>query len=257
MVVVGSPGEEGAAGKVPMIDGGVLDGVDLALMVHPAGQDQVNVATLARVAFDISFNGRASHAAAAPELGRNALDAATLTLNAIGLLRQQIPDDVRIHTIVTDGGQAPNIIPEHTELRALIRTADSDRLLSDIVPRVRQCIEGAAIATGCEANVEENTPPYMSLVSNPVLVEIADAAFRVLGRSPGDEGAVGSTDMGNVSQEIPSIHPMISFVPGLTPHTREFASAAAGETAAETIADGAVILAATALAALREPGNRR
>ncbi|GAB3267743.1 M20 family metallopeptidase [Arthrobacter pigmenti] len=253
VVVVGSPGEEGAAGKVPMIAGGVLDDIDLALMVHPTGEDQVNVSTLARVALDVSFKGRASHAAAAPELGRNALDAATLALNAIGLLRQQIPDGVRIHTIITDGGQAPNIIPEHTGLRAFVRAGDSDYLLSDIVPRVKKCIEGAAIATDCEATVEENTPPYLSLVSNPVLVEIADEAFRLLGRTPGEGGPVGSTDMGNVSQQVPSIHPMICLSPGLTPHTREFASAAGGDAAAKTIADGAVILAATAMAAFREP----
>src|SRR5699024_9871925 len=101
LTIVGSPGEEGGAGKVPMIDAGVLDDIDAAIMIHPYGQDAVASASLARVALEVEFTGRASHAAAAPELGRNALDAATLTLNAIGLLRQQLRDDVRIHAIIT------------------------------------------------------------------------------------------------------------------------------------------------------------
>src|SRR5699024_11908075 len=112
---------------------------DAAIMIHPYGQDAVASASLARVALEVEFTGRASHAAAAPELGRNALDAATLTLNAIGLLRPQLRDDVRIHAIITDGGQAQNNIPEHAGIHAFIRCRDTDHLQKEVVPRVRRC----------------------------------------------------------------------------------------------------------------------
>ncbi|WP_175414217.1 amidohydrolase [Agrococcus sp. SGAir0287] len=255
LVVIGSPGEEGAAGKVPMIDGGVLEGVDLAIMVHPSGSDAVRGSSLSRVALDVDFHGKAAHAAGAPELGRNALDGATLSLTAIGLLRQQMTDDVRIHAIITNGGQAPNIIPERASLRIFVRAGDRDHLLSDVVPRVRACFDGAALATGTTVEIAENTPPYFSLRSNATLVDVAESAYAVLGRElEPNPTLAGSTDMGNVSHVVPSIHPMICLAPGVAAHTREFA-AAAGDTALATpaIADGALVLAATALAAFRDP----
>ncbi|WP_349827230.1 M20 family metallopeptidase [Brevibacterium litoralis] len=254
IVVIGSPGEEGAAGKVPMIEAGVLKGIDLALMIHPSGYDEADFLSLARVALDVDFTGRASHAAASPEAGINALDASTLSLTAIGLLRQQLRDDARVHTIVTDGGQAPNIIPEHTALRCFVRAADRDYLLDTLVPKVEKCFEGAAIATGCEVSIAQNTPAYLSMVSNPVLVRLAEEAFVAVGREVETEPIVGgSTDMGNVSQLVPSLHPMICLEPGIENHTREFTAAAGAEQAEPTIADGSVIIAATALAAFRDP----
>ncbi|MCR8670570.1 amidohydrolase [Agrococcus sp. HG114] len=253
LVVVGSPGEEGAAGKVPMIEHGVLEGVDLAMMIHPGAEDVAGSTSLSRVALDVEFTGRASHAAAHPERGINALDAATLALSAIGLLRQQLPDDSRVHAIVTDGGQAPNIIPEHAALRVFVRSQDRDELLGSIVPRVRACFEGAAIATGCQVLVEERTPAYFSLRPNPTLVGLAEQALVALGREPvrAPEMA-GSTDMGNVSLVVPAIHPMLTLVPDCSPHTCEFADAAGGDAAAAVIEHGAALLAATALAAFRD-----
>lgn len=254
LVVIGSPGEEGAAGKVPMIEHGVLDGVDLAMMVHPAGEDVAASGSLARVALDVEFTGRASHAASHPERGVNALDASTLALTAIGLLRQQLPADVRVHAIVTDGGQAPNIIPEHSAIRAFVRAQDRELLLRDVVPRVQACFQGAAIATGCAVLIEERTPPYFPLRSNPVLAGLAEQALVALGRPPAvAPQMVGSTDMGNVSHVVPAIHPMLSLVADCSPHTREFAEAAGGDAAAALIADGAALLAAVALAAFRDP----
>jgi amidohydrolase len=254
LVVIGSPGEEGAAGKVPMIEAGVLDGVDLAMMVHPSGVDAVRGSSLSRVALDVDFHGFAAHAAAAPERGRNALDAATLSLTAIGMLRQQLTDDVRIHAIITNGGQAPNIIPERASLRVFVRANEREHLLENVVPRVQACFEGAAIATGTTVDVAENTPAYFSLRSNPTLVGIAEAAYGVLGRElEPDPTIVGSTDMGNVSHVVPSIHPMICLARDVAPHTREFAAAAGGPDAPKTIEDGALMLAATALTAFRDP----
>lgn len=253
LVVIGSPGEEGAAGKVPMIEHGVLDGVDLAMMIHPAGEDVAVASSLSRVALDVEFTGRASHAAAHPERGINALDAATLALTAIGLLRQQLPDDARIHAIVTDGGQAPNIIPEHAAIRAFVRAEDRDLLLTDIVPRVQACFHGAAIATGCEVLIEERTPPYFSLRPNPTLGGLAAQALVALGRPPAVAPQMGgSTDMGNVSHVVPAIHPMLTLAADCSPHTREFAEAAGSAAADAVIADGAALLAATALAAFRD-----
>ena len=254
LLVVGSPGEEGAAGKVPMIDGGVLDGVDLAMMVHPSGSDAVRGSSLSRVALDVDFQGVASHAAGAPERGRNALDAATLSLTAIGLLRQQLTDDARVHAIVTDGGQAPNIIPEHAALRVFVRAGDRDHLLTDVVPRVRACFEGAAIATGTTVGIAENTPAYFSMRANDALSDVAEAAYAELGRELDPvPGLAGSTDMGNVSHVVPSIHPMICLARDVSPHTREFAAAAAGPDVPATVRDGALVLAVTALTAFRDP----
>ncbi|MDR7348417.1 M20 family metallopeptidase [Enteractinococcus fodinae] len=252
LMVIGSPGEEGGAGKVPLIEANVLDGVDIAIMVHPSSYNAVVGASMARIALDIKFTGRASHAAGAPELGRNALDASVLALNAIGLLRQQTPDGVRIHGIVTDGGEAPNIIPEHTALRVFLRSGDQENLISDILPRVRACFEGAAIATGCEVEIQENTPRYESVMQNRVLAGLAQDAYEALGRDlVVPAGPRGSTDMGNVSQRVPAMHPMMRLADG-SPHTREFADDAAGPAAEGLIRDGALMLAATAVAAFAD-----
>ncbi|KKO77477.1 MULTISPECIES: M20 family metallopeptidase [Corynebacterium] len=254
LVVIGSPGEEGGAGKVPLIENGVLEGVDYAVMIHPSNEEKVGGGSLARVALDVEFKGKASHAAAAPEDGRNALDAATLSLNAIGLLRQQIKDDIRIHSIITNGGQAPNVIPELTGIRTFVRGSDSDYLLESVVPRVKNCFEAGALATDCTVSITSTTPPYLSLKSNPTLVTIAEAAFSAVGRqTTPNELFSGSTDMGNVSQVVPAIHPMIRLTQDAPPHTREFAAAADGPDAKKTIIDGALILAATLLAGFRDP----
>ncbi|GLJ61404.1 putative peptidase/amidohydrolase [Microbacterium barkeri] len=254
VVVVGSPGEEGAAGKVPMIEGGVLDGIDAAIMIHPSNEDSVVNFTLSRVALDVTFTGRAAHAAVSPELGVNALDAATLALSAIGLLRQQMLPSDRVHGIITDGGQAPNIIPERSALRVFVRSETRAHLMDDLVPRVTACFEGAAIATGCSVEIAENTPAYHSLITNSVLGALADAAMRGLGRVPeATPPTKGSTDMGNVSQVVPAIHPVLLLDRDATPHSHDFAAAADGEAAEGVVLDGALLLAATALVAFERP----
>ena len=246
--VIGSPGEEGGAGKVPLIDAGVLDGVDFAVMVHPYGEDQVGGISMARVAIDVEFVGRASHAAAAPDKGVNALDAATLSLSAIGLLRQQLRDETRVHSIITDGGQAPNIIPEHTSIRTFVRSFDQDYLLGEVVPRVEDCFRGAGLATGCEVEIRQVTPPYLSMNPNPTMSKLVEKNIELLGRKPELlPRMTGSTDMANVSHVVPAIHPMISLEAGLNPHTREFAGAAIGPNMSNTIGDGALLLALTSI----------
>lgn len=253
LVVLGSPGEEGGGGKVKLLDAGELAGVDAAVMVHPTGFDSVHRTTLGRMSLEATFTGRASHAAAAPELGRNALDAATLLLVAIGLLRQQLRPDSRVHANVVDGGAQINVIPEHAKVSVFVRSPDNEYLRERLYPAIRDCVLGAALATGTSGDLAEVADAYEPVVTNPVLGELADRAFTELGRPAVPERAgdppAGSTDMGNVSRRVPSIHPYIEVEPGLAIHTREFAEAAGGEQGDRAVLAGATLLA-TVVAAL-------
>ncbi|MDT0304245.1 amidohydrolase [Streptomonospora wellingtoniae] len=244
--VLGSPAEEGGGGKAHLIEAGYLDGVDAALMVHPAGQDRVHMDALARVALEIEFQGRASHAAGAPEHGVNALDAASLTLTAIGLLRQQLRSDSRVHAIVTDGGQAPNIIPARAALRVFVRSPDDAYLRDRLLPAVKDCARGAALATGAQVEITQPTPAYAALRTNGVLAQVCAEGFGAIGRALDDtaEAAVlGSTDMGNVSAVVPSAHPCLELAPGLVLHTPEAAEAAGSAPGDRAVLDGALLLA--------------
>lgn len=246
LVVLGSPGEEGGGGKVTLADAGELAGVDAAVMVHPTGFDSVHRTTLGRLSLTATFTGRASHAAAAPELGRNALDAATLLLVAIGLLRQQLRSDSRVHANVVDGGEQINVIPEHATVTLFVRSPDREYLRGRLFEAVRDCVRGAALATGTTAELTEAAIAYEPVDTNPVLGELAEQAFAAIGRpavaaTPTDPPA-GSTDMGNVSHLVPSIHPYVCVAPGLAIHTREFAAAAATEQGDRAALAGAALL---------------
>lgn len=257
LVVVGSPGEEGGGGKNYLIDSGRLDNIDVAMMMHPEGENLASMATLGRVSLDFEFTGRAAHAAVSPERGINALDSAVLTLNAIGLLRQQLPSDVRVHAIVIDGGEAPNIIPERSVVRVSFRAPDSQFLVEHLQPRIENCAKGAALATGATVSIKQESPTYAAMQPNPVLGAIVEANFTRVGRTSNPQRAEafpGSTDMGNVSQIIPSIHPCIEFVPGLGMHTREATSVAGGPDADKALLDGTLILAMTAAQVFATPG---
>jgi amidohydrolase len=253
LLVLGSPGEEGGGGKVGLIGAGVLDGVDAAVMAHPAGFDAVSRTNLGRLSLEAVFHGRASHAAAAPEVGRNALDAVTVLLVAIGLLRQQVRDDSRIHARIAEGGQSINIIPERARAELFVRSPDHDYLRGRLYEAVRDCVRGAALATGTTAELTEPAPAYDPVLANPVLADLAARTFTALGRpiSPGTgwSGPAGSTDMGNVSQLIPALHPYVCAAPQTALHTREFEHAAASEGGDSAVLDGAALLA-TMLTAL-------
>jgi amidohydrolase len=254
IVVIGSPGEEGGGGKARLIEAGALAGVDAAVMIHPAGFDIIDRPLLGRISLEVTFSGRAAHAAGAPYEGLNALDAATLTLVSIGLLRQQLRPSARVHAIVAEGGDAVNVIPERSRLKIFVRSPDPEYLRGRLRPAVENCARGAAIATGTTVEVAEVAPAYQPLNCNSVLAGLARDAFLAVGREPAARpGPGGSSDMGNVSQVLPAIHPYICIRPGLSMHTRDFAAAAASADADRAVIDGATILGSVLTALLERP----
>ncbi|MGV9797056.1 M20 family metallopeptidase [Mycobacterium sp. NPDC003449] len=259
--VFGTPAEEGGGGKIELLDRGAFLGLDLAMMAHPAPVDVAEARPFAVSHSEITFTGKAAHAAAYPEHGRNAADAFTIAQVALGLLRQQLPATVRVHGVVTDGGEAPNAIPERTRGRWYVR-AESLTELADLEPRVWRCFEAGALASGCELSVRAESRPYAEFRTD----ERALASYRRNAEALGRSFAVGeqaarmnraSTDMGNVSQVVPAIHPYIGIgsLPALN-HQREFADHCVGEQAERAIRDGALALAWTALDLFAEGSER-
>ena len=258
--VYGTPGEEGGengSAKGSFVREGFFRDVDTALCVHPGSDHhELTHAEAACAPIRIAFKGKASHAAANPQDGINALDALVLVFNAIGLLRQQLPQDVRIHGIVTKGGDAPNIIPDDTEARFYVRAATVKRMM-DVYHRLERIVEGAALQTGCTGLLE---PTQRNLVENIIPTPSFDEVYRrnlVSLGEPFEERKVfplGSSDVGNVSQVIPVIQPMIriSDVP-VAGHSIEKKEACRSETGLRSIAVGAKALALTALDLIERP----
>lgn len=227
LVVVGSPAEETGVGKRRLVDAGVFDEMDVAMMAHASDMRRAHRLFLGNHKLEFVYHGRAAHAAAYPEKGINALDAVIVLFVGIGLLRQQLPRGVRVHGIVSDGGQAPNVIPERAAARFWIRALD-DAELTDAVARVRQCAEGAAASTGTrlEVNDEAGTSPPMH--PNLALADLYRAQLERLGlgesaHAPGE--SIGSSDITHVSRVVPTIHPNFPIGDNLQLHTRAFAAA--------------------------------
>lgn len=264
--VVGTPAEEGGGGKITLIEAGVFARYHAALMVHPFPRDELEPTVLAAQGFDIRYEGREAHAAAYPERGINAADAFVIAQTAIGLLRQHLPATCRVHGIVTRGGDAQNIVPAHTTGRWMVRATTLDAL-ADVRARVLRCFEAGALATGARLEVSP-MPAYGHMVHDTDLVALYREAAEALGRTfPPGEGASISTDMGNVSLVVPSIHPMIGIdAAGSSNHQPEFAAACATPSADQAVVDGAVAIAWTAIGAadderlrarlVRDAGNR-
>jgi amidohydrolase len=251
VIVLGTPAEEGGGGKVFMARNGAFDGVDAAMMIHPADRDLTTMTTLAIHQVQADYEGVPSHAAANPHLGRNALDAAVLGYLNLAALRQHIRADERLHGVFTDGGAKPNIVPSHASTLWYVRAGDLTRL-EVLKERVMACLEAGAHASGCTMTHHWNDPPYADLVENhPLLDAFVDNAAG-LGRqlrTAADDGPVmGSTDMGNVSYLVPAIHPMLQVAPrGVSIHTPEFTAHAAGEGGDRAVLDGAAAMAATVI----------
>lgn len=253
-VIVGTPAEEGGGGKARLADAGVFDGIDMALMVHPGHRYLAGEDSLGRIKAKIEFMGQTAHASAAPELGRNALDAIVCAYGNINALRQQIAPDGRIHGIITDGGDAPNVIPDYTAGLFYIRAASKD-YLKDLFQRFQDCCQGAALAAGCECNIEIQSPSLDPIKRNAVLESVCVANMEALGFSvEARKGPSGSTDLGNLSQIIPALQP---FVPICDDHVRlhsvDFATATQSERGKGALLDSAKILAMTAFDYLSKP----
>ena len=251
VVVLGTPAEEGGGGKQIMIDRGALDGVDAAMMVHPAGVDLRSMDTLAIHQVEVTYRGRAAHASAAPERGLNALDAAVLGYVNVAALRQHIATDERVHGIFLEAGTAANVVPALTRAHWMVRSPTRAGLTA-LKERVVACLAAGAEAAGCEIDLDWQDPAYDELLTLDAFDDVWAANLARTGRRAvraGDDGAapvVGSTDMGNVSQRVPSIHPMIAVSPPDVPiHTEAFASFAGAEAGDRAVLDAAKALATT------------
>ncbi len=257
VLVIGTPAEETDGGKVTMVNRGCFDDIDSALMVHPYSGDYALTEAPAYEAIQISFQGKAAHAAAAPWDGVNALDAMLLTFANINALRQQMRPDGRIHGVITKGGSAPNIIPEYTQARFYVR-ASNRKYLAALVEQFKACAQGAAIATRTQVEITNYENSFNEMVNNTTLAYRArDYLVQVLGvkelkRAP---DTFGSVDMGNVSSVTPGIHILVD-ITGSAPyglHTREFARAAVSRLADKAILRSGKALGLTGYDLLTDP----
>ncbi|HEX2043435.1 MAG TPA: amidohydrolase [Acidimicrobiales bacterium] len=249
LVVLGTPAEEGGGGKAIMADHGAFEGVDAAMMVHPAGLDLTEPSAIAVASLRVEYHGRGAHAAADPEHGRNALDAAVLGYNAVAALRQHIRPTERVHGVFVEGGDKPNIVPDHTVAEWYVRS-DTLATLQPLKQRVLACLEAGAAAAGCRMTWEPVAPEYSDLRTNRPLIELYRANSAALGRPleepAADRRVTASTDMGNVSYLVPSIHPMLAASPPeVSLHSEEFAACASSAQGDRAALDGAKAMAMT------------
>ena len=257
LVVLGSPAEEGGGGKIFLAERGAFDGVDAALMVHPAGMDLARFGAIAIQQVEVTYTGRAAHAAAAPQAGRNALDAAVLGYVNMAALRQHIRPDERIHGIFTEAGEAANVVPDHAAATWYVRSP-TVKGLEKLEARVLACLEAGAAAAGCGMDHHWVEPAFANMVDNDPMIERYRANLARTGRTlvyPDSMAAiVGSTDMGNVSHIVASIHPMIAVSPpNVAIHTKDFVRYSGGEEGDRAVLDGAKAMAATVADLWGEP----
>lgn len=257
--VLGTPAEESGGGKVDLIRAGAFEDADVALMVHPAPMEVVDWPTLAWASMRVAYHGREAHASMAPFRGLNALDAMNLSYMAVAALRQHILPTERIHGIVTHGGDAANVVPKLTRGTWFVRAAN--RLdLEVLKERVVRCFEAGALATGCELELSWPGNSYEPVATNPTLASIYEANLRAIGRVPVPRQSVaasaGSTDMGNVSEVVPSIHPLMSINshPAVN-HQAAFAAHAVSPEGDRAVLDAALAIAWTAIDVVTDPGS--
>jgi amidohydrolase len=249
LAVLGTPAEEGGGGKIRMMAADALDGIDAALMIHPADAELAAMDAIAVQQVWATYTGEAAHAAAFPQRGRNALDAAVLGYNAVAALRQHIAGGERIHGIISHGGDKPNIVPAMARSEWMVRSPTVAGL-AVLEERFAACLRGGAEAAGCTVQLRWDDVTYADMVDNRAIGQRYAANAAALGRTVHEptpaNRVVGSTDMGNVSYEVPSIHPMIQVAPrGVQIHTPEFAGFAGGPEGDRAVVDGAKALAWT------------
>lgn len=250
--VIGTPAEEvgDAGGKILLLERGAFAGVHAAMMVHPSPRDDVLPRIIAASMFEVYYTGKEAHAASYPERGINAADALTIAQTAIGLLRQHMRPTDRIHGIITKGGEAPNIIPAHTSARYIVR-GQTLQELEELRPRVYRCFEAGALATGASLEIVGGHKPYVEMHHDADIAAVYQRHAEALGRhfpAAAQRGTSGSTDMGNISLAMPSIHPMISIdsLPAVN-HQPEFTAHCITAAADKAVMDGALAMAWTAI----------
>jgi amidohydrolase len=256
--LVGTPAEEDVGGKVTLLEAGVFDDAAAAMMVHAAPEDSVGASSYAIGAWDVTYRGAPAHAAVAPWQGVNALDAVTLAHTAVGLLRQQLPPGTLVHDVVLEAGHTVNVIPELARARYEVRARTTGDL-ADARHRVRACLEAGALATGAELELVPHGHDFADLRQDPFLTSAYEEAARTLGRNPVARHGepMASTDMGNVSHVVPSIHPCIGYdTGGALQHTADFTRYGTGPGADRAVLDGATALARVGVDLATDPVQR-
>lgn len=256
IIVLGTPGEENFGSKIDMVKAGIFDDVDVAMMVHPSILNIAMERMLASSSLEVEFFGKAAHAAVQPSQGINALEAIILAFNSINSLRQHIKEQARIHGIITDGGEAPNVVPAHSAAKFIIRAPDY-AYLEELQGKVLNCFKGASLASGARLEYRWGDKVYAPIKNNVALAKLFSDNLELMGRRLDVfdlQIPFGSSDMGNVSQVVPSIHPMVAIVsPKVSLHSAEFASAAASEAGHQGLLDAAKAMAMTMVDVIGRP----
>ena len=256
--VIGTPAEELYGGKAIMAARGAFKDIDMAMMIHPSTHDTATCRTLACITLEAEFFGRAAHAAAHPEDGINALEALLQSFAAINSLRQHIKDKARIHGIITDGGQAANVVPAHSAASLIVR-AEDETYLEELKQKVLNCFIGAATASGARLEYRWQEFHYAPMRNNLEMAQLFIKNMNSLGRNTqlyNPNQSFGSTDTGNVSQLVPSIHPSVAIAPAeVSIHSPQFALAAASEAGSQGMIDAAKALAMTVVDLLADPAT--
>lgn len=261
VVLLGTPAEEAGGGKVLMLDAGVFDDITVTVMLHAGPLDIARARSLALSQVAVTYTGREAHAAVAPYLGLNAADAITVAQVAIGLLRQQMEPGHMAHGIVTEGGQATNVIPGRARMEYTMRANDAASLRT-LEARMADCFLAGAVATGCGHDVSETEPAYHELTPDGWLAETFRGEMIRMGRTPVGPDIeallpLGSTDMGNVTQLMPGIHPIVGIdAGGASVHQPAFTDAAAGPSADRAVVEGSIMLARTVVGLAETPSER-
>jgi amidohydrolase len=258
--VIGTPAEEvgNASGKIVLLERGAFAGIHAAMMVHPAPMEILEAHLIAASMFDVHYTGKEAHASAFPEMGVNAADALTVAQTSIGLLRQHLRQTDRVHGITTHGGDAPNVVPAHTSARYLVR-GENLAELEEVRAKVYRCFEAGALATGCKLEIRGGDEPYADVRYDHEMSLVYKRNAETVGRKFPDLGPAmsrlaASTDMGNVSYALPSIHPMIGInsLPAAN-HQPEFTAHCIREEADKAVIEGALAMAWTAIDMAADP----
>jgi amidohydrolase len=251
VTVLGTPAEEGGGGKIDLIKAGAFEDAAASMLIHPSPRNQADPRLLAAQGLVVEYFGKEAHAAATPHVGINALDAFIQAYNNISTLRQQFEPTDRVHGMIEEGGVAPNVIPAYSRSRWIVRAETAERF-EVLKARILSCFEAAATSTGCRLEVTEEGDPYADLVSNPTMTDLFVANCDAIGRpmptyAETGEKTFASSDMGNVSHLVPSIHPGVAIETTSVNHQPEFAAATITPSGEQAIRDGALAMAYTVI----------